>query len=292
MKKIITTMLVSLMSFSMLAGCTGKEATDTKASVEKETKEAPAEKEASTEETKTKEEVKTEVEPVELTILAAASLTDVTKEIADLYKEIAPNVTLTFSYGASGALQTQIEEGAPADLFLSAATKQMEALDEKKLLLDGTKKDLLLNKVVLIVPKDSTIGLTSFEDVGTDKVNTIALGEPEGVPVGQYSEEIFTNLGILDKAKEKANYGSDVKQVLTWVESGEVDCGIVYSTDAMVSEKVSVVCEAPEGSHKDIIYPAAVIASSTHPEEAKAFLAFLSTDNVAKTFEKYGFTMK
>lgn len=231
-------------------------------------------------------------EPVNLTILAAASLTDVTTKLAEIYKEVEPNVTLTFSYGASGALQTQIEEGAPADLFLSAATKQMNALDEKGLLLADTKKDLLLNKIVLIVPKDSTLELTSFEDVGGDIVKTIALGEPEGVPVGQYAQQVFTTLGILDIANAKANYGSDVKQVLTWVESGEVDCGVVYSTDAKTSGKVSVICEAPEGSHEEVIYPAAVLGSSASPDAAKAFLDFLSSDEAATVFEEYGFTMK
>jgi len=231
-------------------------------------------------------------EPVKLTILAAASLTDATTKLAELYKEVDPNVTLTFSYGASGALQTQIEEGAPADLFLSAATKQMNALDEKGLLLADTKKDLLLNKIVLIVPNDSTLGLTSFEDVGGDTVKSIALGEPEGVPAGQYAEQVFTSLKILDTVKAKANYGSDVKQVLTWVETQEVDCGVVYSTDAMTSEKVTVICEAPEGSHDEVVYPAAVLKSSTSPDAAKAFLDFLSSDKAAAIFEEYGYTMK
>ncbi|WP_236354701.1 molybdate ABC transporter substrate-binding protein [Konateibacter massiliensis] len=292
MKKIITAMLVTLMSVSFLAGCTSKETTDTNSAVKEATDTNPAVEETTDTNPVAEEATEEEAVPVELTVLAAASLTDVTKELADLYKEIEPNVTLTFSYGASGALQTQIEEGAPADLFLSAATKQMDALEEGKLLLDGTKKELLINKVVLIVPKDSTLGLTGFEDVGTDTVKTIALGEPESVPVGQYSEEVFTSLGILDAVKAKANYGSDVKQVLTWVESGEVDCGVVYSTDAIISDKVSIVCEAPEGSHKDIIYPAAVIGNSEHPDEAKAFLDFLSTEDAAEAFERYGFTMK
>lgn len=291
MKKVCAILLTMMLTITLLGGCSSKEATNAKETTSQETKEGK-EEEATTQ---TKEEPTTdtvEAEPVELTILAAASLTDVTKELSDLYQKIAPNVTLTFSYGASGALQTQIEEGAPADLFLSAATKQMDALEEGKLLLDGTKKDLLINKVVLISPKDSTLGLTSFEEVGTDKVKTIALGEPTSVPVGQYAEEVFTNLGILDTVKAKANYGSDVKQVLTWVESGEVDCGVVYSTDAIISDKVSIICEAPEGSHKDIIYPAAVIGTSTHAEQAKAFLDFLSTKDAADVFVKYGFTMK
>lgn len=290
MKKLIATMLVTLMAVSILSGCT-KKAVDTQTTTEQSTD--TTKEETTEEEPAAKEEAeKKNEEPVELTILAAASLTDVTKELAETYKKINPNVTLTFSYGASGALQTQIEEGAPADIFISAATKQMDALEEGGLLLDNTKKELLLNKVVLIVPQDSTLELTSFEDVGTDKVKTIALGEPEGVPVGQYSEEVFTSLGILDTVKTKANYGSDVRQVLTWVESGEVDCGVVYSTDASVGENVKIICEAPEGSHKDIIYPAAVIKSSTNQDAAKAFIEFLSTPDAVASFEKYGFTMK
>lgn len=259
MKKFIATMLTGLMVAALLVACGNAQAKE---------------------------------KPVELTVLAAASLTDATTELAELYKKVAPNVTLTFSYGSSGALQTQIEEGAPADLFLSAAAKQMNALDEEGLLLADTRVDLLLNKIVLIVPENSSLELTSFQDVGADTVKTIALGEPEGVPVGQYAEQVFTNLGLLDEVKAKTNYGTDVKQVLTWVESGEADCGVVYSTDAKMSDKVSIVCEAPEGSHEDIVYPAAVIETSESPEAAKAFLVYLSTDEAASVFEEYGFRMK
>jgi molybdate transport system substrate-binding protein len=228
---------------------------------------------------------------VELTIAAAASLTDVTAEISEEYAKVAPNVKLTFTYGASGALQTQIEQGAPADIFMSAATKQMDALDEQSLLLAGSKTNLLENKVVLIVPKDSDAGITSFEDVAGDKVEKIALGDPESVPAGQYAEQVFTSLNILDAVKEKANYGTDVRQVLTWVESGDVDCGVVYATDAATSDKVQVICEAPEGSAPKIIYPVAVIAATGHPDEAQSFIDYLKTPEVAALFEKYGFIM-
>ena len=230
-------------------------------------------------------------EPVELVVAAAASLTDVAAELADAYKTVAPNVTITYTFGSSGALQTQIEEGAPADVFFSAALKQMTALEEKDLIDASTKKELLENKVVLIVPKDSALGLASFEEVGTDKVKTVALGEPTGVPVGQYSEEIFTTLGILDAVKAKANYGSDVRQVLTWVESGEVDCGVVYATDAATSDDVTVVCTAPEGSCQPVIYPVAVVKASKQAEAAKAYVDFLSTPEAAALFEKYGFSV-
>jgi len=238
-----------------------------------------------------KEAVVPAKEKVEIFVSAAASLTDVMKEIAQMYEKENPNVKLTFSFGASGALQTAIEQGAPSDVFLSAAQKQMDALDKGGLLADGTKKDLLINKLVLITPKDSKAGITSFNDITTQKVKRIALGEPKGVPVGQYSEEVFKSLNFLDEAKAKAAYGSDVRQVLTWVESGEVDCGIVYATDAATSKKVSVVAEAPEGSHKPVIYPAAVLKASKNSEQAKAFLDYLSKPEVGKVFEKYGFKL-
>lgn len=259
------------------------------------------------------------VEPVELTILAAASLTDVCNEIKKKYEAEHENVTLNFSYGGSGALQTQIEEGAPADIFLSAATKQMTALNEQGLMYSESIVELLENKVVLIVPADnvtcsttnstansmdnvadstsavnttadSTVVITTFEDIVTDKVNMIGLGEPGSVPVGQYSEEIFENLGILDEVKKKANYGLDVRTVLSWVETGEVDCGIVYATDAYTTDKVKIVAEAPEESCKQVIYPAGIVKSTDNVEAAKAFMAYLQEDEIMELFENYGFT--
>ncbi len=229
--------------------------------------------------------------PVELTIAAAASLTDVMTEIAQSYKTEAPNVTLTVTYGASGALQTQIEQGAPVDVFISAAQKQMDTLEDQNLLLDGSRINLLENKVVLIVPIDSALGLKSFEDLAKDDVKTVAMGDPASVPAGQYAEDLLTNLGIKDVVEAKANLGTDVRQVLTWVESGEVDTGIVYATDAATSDKVAVVCEAPSGSVKKIVYPVAILKASAYAEQAQRFIDFLKTDECITLFEKYGFIM-
>ncbi len=229
--------------------------------------------------------------PVALTVMAAASLTDVMAEVAKAYQAVAPNVTVTYSFGASGALQTQIEEGAPADIFFSAAQKQMDALAEKDLIVSASRKDLLINKVVLIVPKNSKTPALKFEDTVTDAVAKIGLGDPASVPVGQYAEEVFTSLNILDGVKAKAVYGSDVRTVLTWVESGEVDCGVVYATDAAVSTGVTVATEAPEGSHKKVVYPAAVLKASKNLEAAQAFLDYLSTPEAGALFEKYGFAL-
>ncbi|QNU68691.1 molybdate ABC transporter substrate-binding protein [Ruminiclostridium herbifermentans] len=231
-------------------------------------------------------------EKTELFLAAAASLTDVTTEIIRLYKSVKPNVNIICTFSSSGTLQTQIEEGAPADIFISASKKQVTTLEEKGLVKEGTKKELLINKVVLITPADNEKNITSFEELSTDKISTIALGEPSSVPVGQYSEEIFSYLRILDKVKPKANYGSDVRQVLTWVENGDVDCGVVYATDAALADKVKVVCEAPVNSHKPVIYPAVVLKSSKHSGEAEEFLSYLSTPEIENIFKKYGFEVE
>ena len=193
-KKLIL-ILISLLSLSLLIGCSSQG-------------ETPVEEQ-------------TPAEEVELLISAAASMTDVLAELTEAYKEVAPNVKLTYTFGGSGSLQTQIEEGAPADIFMSAAQKQMDALEEGGHLAEGTRKTLLVNKVVLISPLDIESNLSSFEELVNDDVQKIGLGDPASVPVGQYSEEIFTNLNILDQIRPKAVYGSDVRTVLTWVEIGE-----------------------------------------------------------------------
>ena len=230
--------------------------------------------------------------PVELYVSAAASMTDAMKEIGGEYEKKNPSVKLVFNFASSGALQQGIEQGAPADIFVSAAQKQMNTLEKKGLLAAGTRKDLLVNKVVLIVPKDSKLQLTKFEDVLKGEVKKIGLGEPKGVPVGQYSEEIFNKLGILDQVKTKGVYGSNVRQVLSWVETGEVDAGVVYATDAAVSKGNKVICNAPEGSHKPVIYPMAIIKSTKQLDAAKAFTAYLAGADGKKVFEKYGFAVK
>ena len=228
-------------------------------------------------------------EKVTLTVLAAASLTDVCNELTAAYNAKYPNVELNFSFAGSGALQTQIEEGAPADVFISAANKQMNALKEKGLILEGSDSVLLENKVVLITPTDSQLNLTSFEDVKKDDVKMIGLGEVESVPAGQYAKKVFTSLNCWEEIEKKANFGADVRTVLAWVASGEVDCGVVYATDAYTSDQVKIVCEAPEGSTDKVVYPAAVVKSSANAEAAKSYLEFLASDEAMKVFEKYGF---
>ncbi len=227
---------------------------------------------------------------VELNVFAAASLTESLTRIAELYSAAQPDVRLAFNFDSSGTLQTQIESGAAADVFLSAAQKQMDALEAGGYLTEGTRRDLLTNKVVLIVPEGSTLGLTGFEDVASEKVKLVALGNAD-VPVGQYSQDIFTSLGLWDAVAVKASMGANVKEVLSQVQSGAVDCGVVYATDAATATGVTVVAEAPEGSHKPVVYPCAALKESANAEAAAAFLDYLSTPDAVKAFEDVGFTM-
>ncbi|MBD9218965.1 MAG: molybdate ABC transporter substrate-binding protein [Clostridiales bacterium] len=237
-----------------------------------------------------------------VTVFAAASMTETLNQIAEMYKEVDPSVELVFNFDSSGTLKTQIQEGADCDIFISAAQKQMNQLDatqDTEANPDGldfidheTRFNLVSNSVVLIAPEGNPKGLASFEDVGTDKVKLIALGNSD-VPVGQYSEEIFTNMGIWDQlnADGKITFGSNVKEVLAQVEEGAVDCGVVYSTDAATSEKVDVVATAHEGTHKPIVYPAAVLKNAPNAEKANEFLAYLKTDACADVFESVGFSI-
>lgn len=226
-----------------------------------------------------------------INVLAAASLTDVMRDLELGYEADHPGIDLVFSFASSGALQTQIEEGAPADVFISAASKQMDALNDEGLMDSASIRDLLLNRVVLIVPDGSELGLTSFGDVINEGVNIIALGDVESVPAGKYAQQVFESLGIWDEVEAGANFGTDVRTVLTWVEMGEADCGVVYATDAYTSDQVTIVAEAPEGSCDRVVYPAGIVAGSAVSTEAEEFLQYLESADAAAVFESYGFTM-
>jgi len=230
-----------------------------------------------------------ETKIISLTVSAAASLKGPMEEIKQLYAKENPKVIINYNFGSSGSLQQQIEQGADVDLFIPAANKQMNALQDKELIIDNTRKSLLGNKLVLVIPKDSQTTITDFKGLANDEFKKIALGEPKSVPAGQYAEEVFTKLNILESIKLKAVYGKDVKEVLTWVESGNADAGIVYESDAKSSDKVKTIAAAPAGSHTPIIYPAAIVKTSGNADVAKEFLTFLSGDKAKVVFEKYGF---
>ncbi len=255
-KKVITGLILLMFVSTLLAGCGTKE----------------------------------EAQPVELTVSAAASLKDAMEEVKTVYAQENPKVTITYNFGASGALQQQIEQGAPADMFISAAAKNMDALETKGLLADGTRKDLLLNEVVLVIPKNAS-AITDWKDLTSDKIKKVALGEPDSVPAGKYGQEILTKLGIWDQVKTKAVYAKDVRQVLNYVETESAEAGIVYQTDAKVSDKVKVAAAAPSGSHTPVVYPMAIIKSSQKITAATEFAAFLAGDKAKAVFEKYGFVI-
>lgn len=227
----------------------------------------------------------------DLTISAAASLKNALEEVKALYLQQKPNAKVTVSYGGSGALQQQIEQGAPVDLFLSAATSNMKTLQTENLLDNSTVKNLLQNKVVMVVPSDSKLNISSFTDVTNTSIKKLALGEPTTVPAGKYGLQVFAYYKLTDQAKAKAVYGKDVTEVLTWVAGGNADAGVVYSTDAASSSKVKVIATAPEDSHDPVTYPGAVIKSTKQPAASQDFLNFLTSDAAKAVFVKYGFTV-
>ncbi|HYW18598.1 MAG TPA: molybdate ABC transporter substrate-binding protein [Nodularia sp. (in: cyanobacteria)] len=225
---------------------------------------------------------------VSLLVSAAASLKDALEEIQPIYQQSNPNVNVKYNFGASGALQQQIEQGAPADIFISAARKQVDALEQKKLLVPGTRKNLANNRLVLIVPNNTT-GINSFFNLTDARIKRIAVGEPRSVPAGQYAEQVFKKLGIFDKIKSKLVLANNVRQVLAAVESGNANAGLVYATDAKISQKVKVVVAADEKYHSTIVYPMAVIKSSKNIPSAKEFVEFLSNSQAKTVLKKYGF---
>lgn len=242
----------------------------------------------------------------ELTVFAAASMTETLNQIAEDYKTVDQNVSLTFNFASSGDLLSQIREGADCDVFISAAPKQMNALDGSLKddadknpdgldeLLDGTRIDLLENKVVLAVPEGNPKGIESFDkladQLGAGEV-FLAIGNSD-VPVGQYTRKIFAHYGLDEQSLADAGvltYGSNVKEVTTQVSEGAVDCGIIYATDAY-SAGLESVDEATADMCGQVIYPAAVLRNSAHPDEAKAFLDYLTGEDAGRVFESVGFT--
>jgi molybdate transport system substrate-binding protein len=224
----------------------------------------------------------------ELTVSAAISLKDVLDRVAQLYRAERPDTVIHFNLGASGTLQRQIEQGAPVDVFVSASEDQMNSLESKGLLLPGTRKNLAKNSVVLIVPKGET-GISTFQDLVQPEVKVIAIGEPRTVPAGKYAQEVLTHFHLYERLKPKFVFAKDVRQVLTYVVSGNADSGIVYATDAMTTPGISVVATAPEDSHSPVIYPVAILKSSKEASEAGRFLDFLVGTKARGVFKKYGF---
>lgn len=230
-----------------------------------------------------------QAKPVTITVAAAMSLKGVMEELQDIYQDAHPHVTVTLNLGSSGSLQQQIEQGAPIDLFFSAAQKQMNELQKQGLIIDSTRLNLLENKMVLIAPADSS-GIEDFHSLLQDSVKNIGIGEIESTPVGKYAQEILTSQNLWDALKPKYVFAKDARQLLTWVETKNVEAALAFATDALPSGSVRIIADAPEGSHTPAVYPAAVVAASKETEAAKEFLAFTATEAATKVYAKYGFT--
>jgi len=285
MKKRTIALLLSLTTaLTLFAGCGSKENTDTKDTA--------------------KEEQKEEAEPVELTVFAAASMTETLTELGDLYMKEHENVNIVFNFDSSGTLKTQIQEGADCDIFISAGQKQMDQLDSAAsadvntegldFVLTDTRFDILENKVALAVPEGNPKNINSYDDLKAGlEAGTVllAMGNAD-VPVGQYTQKILAYYN-LDEATLAANgnltYGTNVKEVTTQVSEAAVDCGIIYQTDA-ASANLTVVDTATAEMCGQVIYPAAVLNISKNQEEAQAFLEFLKGSEADKIFEAVGFT--
>ena len=275
LKKILLSVFIAFLALTLIS-CSGKN----------------KDVETATENSKQEEKV----EKKDLVVFAAASMTDVLEDLKNKYEEENNNVNLIFNFDSSGTLKTQIIEGADCDVFISAAQKQINELDPNNENYNGkvsiqkdTRIDLLKNKVTLVVAKGNAKNIDKFEDLNSDKVETIALGN-EDVPVGQYSEEILKNLGIFEKIQPKVTLGTNVREVASWVSENTVDAGIVYATDAKAYD-LEVVAQADDSMlDNKVIYPAAVLDNSKNKEEAENFLEFLQTEEAAKVFEDAGFT--
>jgi len=228
--------------------------------------------------------------PARLTVSVAASLQGPMAELGPVFEAAHAKIKLAFNYGGSGTLEQQIENGAPADVFISAAPAPMDKLAAAGLIDPATRCDLLRNAIVLIAPKDGARP-ASFEDLADAQVKLIGLGDPASVPAGQYGRQVLEHFHLLDAVRTKLVLAKDVEQVLSYVESGNTDAGIVYATDARRSQKVRVAQTAPEDSHQPVIYPAAAVKASPSPAEARAFLEFLAGAQAGGVFVRYGFTL-
>lgn len=224
-----------------------------------------------------------------LTISAAASLKEALAETETAYKQSHTNFDFRNNFGSSGTLAIQIDQGAPADVFLSAASKPMDELEAKGLIVAGTRRSLLRSSLVLIAPVDSQ--LRDFQGLAEGSVRIIALGDPAGVPAGQYGKQALTSLHLFEKLNSKYVLAKDVRQVLTYVETGNADAGLVYASDAQASTKVRVVTTAPDSSHDPIVYPAAVVKGTHNEEAAREFVEYLSSPAARAIFVKHGFTI-
>lgn len=298
-KNLAVLSMIMVMVLTMVAGCSkqpskeNKEPGTNESSTQQESKDTTEEVKTDGESEKATPETESNTDKEEVTILiaAAASMEKSLEELIPQFQEKYPWITVEGTYDSSGKLQTQIEEGLEADIFLSAAMKQMNALKDGNMIDADSIVELLENKVVLIVPAGAESKVTGFEDILN--ASTIAIGDPESVPAGQYAKKVFDSLGIYDKVAEKASLGTNVTEVLNWVAEGSADAGVVYATDAAASDKVTIISEAPEGSlDEKVIYPIGIVTASQKKEAAALFVEYLQSEEATNLFVSYGFSVQ
>ncbi|WP_328800493.1 molybdate ABC transporter substrate-binding protein [Paenibacillus sp. LX16] len=230
-------------------------------------------------------------ETVELTISAAASLTDALKEIQHSYESTHTGTKLNFNFGGSGALEKQIEQGAPSDLFLSASTKNMKSLVDQQLIDTKKQKTWLTNELVAVISADGTMNIASVTDLTKKEVKKVAIGIPESVPAGNYAQEALTKVKLWDTLQSKLVQAKDVRQVLQYVETGNADVGFVYKTDALTSQKAKIAFEVDPTTYSPVEYPIGIVKATKHIQEAEDFYAYLQSQESLNIMAKYGFTL-
>lgn len=226
----------------------------------------------------------------ELIVFAASSLTEAFQKLAETFEALHQNLDIVFNFGGSGTLQTQITQGAPCDLFASAGQKQMDDLVEQELVQADSVRTFAHNRLVVIAPKDRSLTISGLPDLLQPEVHQISIGDPGSVPVGQYSVEVLTNQQLIDPIRDKLVYGNNVRQVLQYVERGEVELGIVYATDAAMSKEVKVLYTIPEEYHQKITYPVGVVKESPRGKIATEFIAWVGSIQGQKILQEFGFT--
>lgn len=231
----------------------------------------------------------TPAQTIDLTVSAAASLQDALEAITPQFNAANPAIAVRYNFGASGSLQQQIEQGAPVDVFFSAAPKQMDALADKGLIVSDSRQNMLTNSLALIAPTQSQLAITEIAQLKDAEIGVMAVGEFRSVPAGQYAEQVFTRLNLLESLQSKLVFSNNVRGVLAAVASGNADVGMVYATDAALSNQIKVLATAPPDTHEPIVYPVAAISDRPNPEAAQVFIDFLQTEAAQTKFEEFGF---
>lgn len=229
--------------------------------------------------------------PTELMVSSAIALTEPLEALKPLYEKRHPNVSITYNFGASGDLRQQIEHGAAVDVFISASQKEMNDLADQDLIIPDTRTNFAKNRIVLVVPKVGNFAniVQSTQDLTKPEIQRIAIGDPATVPMGRYSEEIFQSLDLLEQLQPKLVFGQNIRQVLSYVETGNVDAGLVWVTDANTTDQVITVEMIPEELHSPAIYPAAVIERTLHLDAATTYVEFLHSEDAQTILDNYGF---